>query len=167
LGRLDLAQAEVIFEYRSDESAGPAQQRKEYRAGFLSFHDDLWDTVNLRNDKQHYQDGLFIWDITDVQRAGRAGGLPECHLPPRLSSAGLRPGTAVRPPSGDHKSGRFSAGITVENMLRQHSRGTAHAEALSAAGSSSARARRTTDVRGEHQRRASRGPTTLVLTTTR
>ena len=25
--------------------------------------DTLWDAVNLRNDLQHFQDGLFIWDV--------------------------------------------------------------------------------------------------------
>ncbi len=58
-----LAQSEVIFEHRSTEVSGPAQQRKEYRQGFFSFYDDLWNMINLRNDLQHYQDGLFIWDI--------------------------------------------------------------------------------------------------------
>ena len=36
LGR-HLAQAEVVFEYRSSEASGPAQQRKEYRKSFFSF----------------------------------------------------------------------------------------------------------------------------------
>lgn len=62
LGR-HLAQSEVVFEYRSSDVTGPAQDRKEYREGFLLFYDDLWNTINLRNDKQHYQDGLFVWDI--------------------------------------------------------------------------------------------------------
>ena len=62
LGRL-LAQAEVIFEYRSSDVSGPAQHREEFRQGFFSFYDDLWKLINLRNDKQHFQDGLFIWDI--------------------------------------------------------------------------------------------------------
>ena len=62
LGR-HLAQSEVVFEYRSTDASGPAQQRKEYRQAFFSFYDDLWNTINLRNDLQHYQDGLFIWDI--------------------------------------------------------------------------------------------------------
>ena len=31
------AQAEVIFEYRSSEASGPAQQREEYRRGFFLF----------------------------------------------------------------------------------------------------------------------------------
>jgi len=58
-----LAQAEVIFEYRSSHILGPAQQRIEYRQGFFSFYNDLWEKINLRNDMQHFQDGLFIWDI--------------------------------------------------------------------------------------------------------
>ncbi len=62
LGR-HLAQSEVVFEYRSSEASGPAQHRKEYRQGFFSFRNDVWNTINLRNDVQHFQDGLFIWDI--------------------------------------------------------------------------------------------------------
>jgi ATP-dependent DNA helicase RecG len=59
-----LAQAEVIFEYRSSESSIPHQQRLEYREGFLAFLDDLWERINLRNEKLHYQDGLFILDVS-------------------------------------------------------------------------------------------------------
>ena len=62
LGR-HLAQAEVIFEYRSSDATGPAQYRHEFRQGFFSFYEELWKLVNVRNDRQHFQDGLFIWDI--------------------------------------------------------------------------------------------------------
>ena len=62
LGR-HLAQAEVIFEYRSQEAAGPAQDRHEYREGFFRFHDALWEKINLRNDKQSYQEGFSRFDI--------------------------------------------------------------------------------------------------------
>jgi ATP-dependent DNA helicase RecG len=62
LGRL-LGQSEVIFEYRSNEASGPAQQREEFRQGFFSFYDRLWELINLRNNKQHYQDGLFVMDV--------------------------------------------------------------------------------------------------------
>jgi ATP-dependent DNA helicase RecG len=62
LGRY-LPQAEVIFEYRSSDATGPAQDRHEFRQGFFLYDDNLWKLVNLRNDKQHYQDGLFIWDV--------------------------------------------------------------------------------------------------------
>ncbi|MBM4273344.1 MAG: transcriptional regulator [Deltaproteobacteria bacterium] len=58
-----LGQAEVIFEYRSSEASIPCQQREEYRLGFFQFMDDIWNKVNLRNEMQHFEDGLFIWDI--------------------------------------------------------------------------------------------------------
>ena len=58
-----LAQAEVIFEYRASDASGPAQQRKEFRQGFFSFFDELWNLINLRNDIQHFQAGLFVLDI--------------------------------------------------------------------------------------------------------
>jgi ATP-dependent DNA helicase RecG len=58
-----LAQAEVIFEYRPSNRPGPAAAREEFRVGFFSFFDKLWELVNLRNDKLHYQDGFFVFDI--------------------------------------------------------------------------------------------------------
>ncbi len=72
LGRLHFAHAEVIFEYRSKEIAGPANQREEFREGFFGYYDKLWELVNLRNDMQHFQDGLFIQNIpTFSQRSIR------------------------------------------------------------------------------------------------
>jgi ATP-dependent DNA helicase RecG len=58
-----LAQSETIFEYRSSEAPGPANQREEFRRGFLTFYDRLWELVNLRNDKQHYQDRFVMHSI--------------------------------------------------------------------------------------------------------
>ena len=62
LGRL-LAQAEVIFEYRSSDASGPAQERHEFRQGFFSFCNKLWELINHRNDRQHFQSGLFVFDV--------------------------------------------------------------------------------------------------------
>ncbi|MBM3463745.1 MAG: transcriptional regulator [Armatimonadetes bacterium] len=62
LGRL-LPNAELIFEYRTSESATHSQQRKEHREGFFLWHDEVWDIVNLRNDTHKFQDQLFVWDI--------------------------------------------------------------------------------------------------------
>ncbi len=62
LGRY-LGQSEVIFEYRSSDASGPAQQRKESRRGFFGFYDELWELINLRNDLQHFQSGLFVLDV--------------------------------------------------------------------------------------------------------
>ena len=62
MGRL-LAQAEVVFEYRSSEASGPAQARREYRQGVFTFYDPIWEDIAKRNDLQHYQDGLFLTEI--------------------------------------------------------------------------------------------------------
>ncbi|HRS17557.1 MAG TPA: ATP-binding protein [Thermoanaerobaculaceae bacterium] len=62
LGR-HLGQAETIFEYRSREASIPYQQRKEFRKGFFLYHDELWETINLRNEVFQYREGLFRRDI--------------------------------------------------------------------------------------------------------
>lgn len=58
-----LAQAELVFEYRSSEAAGPAADREEYREGFFAWQDALWKKINLRNDRQSYQDDFFRMDL--------------------------------------------------------------------------------------------------------
>jgi ATP-dependent DNA helicase RecG len=58
-----LPQAEVVFEYRSKESAGPAAQRVEFREGFFNYNDRIWELVNLRNDNQHYQNGFAVHPV--------------------------------------------------------------------------------------------------------
>ena len=62
LGR-HMPQAEVAFEYHSSEVSGPAQQRTDYRKGFFLYYDVLWEAIQARNDVQHYQEGLFVWDV--------------------------------------------------------------------------------------------------------
>ena len=48
-----------MFEYRSSEASGPAADREEFRQGFFLWHEAIWHKINLRNDRQSYQDGLF------------------------------------------------------------------------------------------------------------
>ena len=61
--RNHLPQFEIIFEYRSSDASGPAQQREEFQVGFFSCFDKIWELINRRNDLQHYRDGLFVFDI--------------------------------------------------------------------------------------------------------
>jgi ATP-dependent DNA helicase RecG len=134
LGR-HLAQAEVIFEYRNSESSGPAQQRKEFRQGFFSFYDELWNLINLRNDVQHFQSGLFVWDVpTFTERIVReailnavshrdyqlGGSVFIRQYPRRLT---------VESPGG------FPIGITLDNILdRQSPRNRRIADVLAKCG---------------------------------
>lgn len=120
LGRL-LAQTEVIFEYRSSDNSIEFQQRKEYRQGFLLFYDDIWHTINLRNEVQHYQDGLFKWDVPTFNEVVVREGI--------LNSVAHRnyrdPGSVFIkqfPRKLEIVSpGGFPPGITEENILWQQS----------------------------------------------
>jgi ATP-dependent DNA helicase RecG len=134
LGRY-LAQAEVVFEYRSSEASGPAAERKEYREGFFSWYDAIWAKINLRNDRQSYQDGLFRYEVPtfdEIQvresllnaiahRDYRLGGsIFIRQFPQRLE--------VVSP-------GGFPAGITTQNVLdQQNPRNRRLAEALARSG---------------------------------
>ena len=134
LGRL-LSQSEVIFEYRSSDASGPAQARKEYRQGFFSWYDELWITINLRNDLQHFQSGLFVLDVpTFNERAVREAVLNAVsHRDYRMAGSVFvrqyqRRIEIVSP-------GGLPPGITFENILWEQSpRNRRLAEAFSRAG---------------------------------
>ena len=120
LGRF-LPQAEVIFEYRSSEVAGPASQRLEFREGFLLFYERLWETINLRNDVQHFQDGLFMVDVpTFAEGSVREAILNAVsHRDYRLSGS-----VFIRQYQRRIEivsSGGFPAGITPQNILYRQS----------------------------------------------
>jgi ATP-dependent DNA helicase RecG len=134
LGR-HLAQAEVVFEYRPTEASGPAADREEYREGFFLFHDALWNRINLRNDRQSYQEGLFRIDLLTfdevpvreallnavAHRDYRLGGSVFVRQYPRRMEV-------VSP-------GGFPPGITLENLLdQQNPRNRRLAEALAKCG---------------------------------
>ncbi len=116
-----LAQAEFIFEYRRSGASGPAQQRREFRQGFFGFYDPLWNLINLRNDVQHFQSGLFVLDIpTFSERVVREAVLNAVsHRDYQLGgSVFIRQyprRLTVESPGG------FPVGITTENILDRQS----------------------------------------------
>lgn len=126
-----LPQAEVIFEYRSREASIPYQQRSEFRKGLFLFYDELWETVNLRNEVQQVRNGLFARDVPtfneDVIREAILNGI--CHRDYRLQGS-----IFVRqyPRSLEIVSpGGFPPGVTVENILsKQVPRNRCIAEAI-------------------------------------
>ncbi len=134
LGR-HLAQAEVIFEYRSSDASLPAQQRTEYRQGFFADYEDFWQSVNNRNDRQSYQDGLFRLKIPtfDEQVVREAILNAVSHRDYRLGGSVFvrqfpRRMEIVSP-------GGLPAGITPQNILdRQSPRNRRIAEAFARCG---------------------------------
>ena len=130
-----LAQAEVIFEYRSNEVSGPAVERHEFRQGFLPVLDKIWRLINQRNDLQHFQQGLFIWDVpTFNERVLREAVLNA------VSHREYRHGGSIFVRQYPRRieivsPGGFPAGITPENILRQQNpRNRRIAEVLSKCG---------------------------------
>ena len=130
-----LAQAEIIFEYRSNEVPGPAAERREFRQGFLPVLDEIWRLVNQRNDLQHFQQGLFIWDVpTFNERVVREAVLNA------VSHRDYRHGSSIFVRQYPRRieivsPGGFPAGITPENVLRkQNPRNRRIAEVLGKCG---------------------------------
>ena len=130
-----LPQAEIVFEYRSSDASGPASQREEFQSGFFSCYDRIWELINLRNDKQHYQDGFFVYDISTFnERVVREAILNAVsHRMYQMSGSifirQYRDRLTVESPGG------FPNGITVENILnRQSPRNRRIAEILSLCG---------------------------------
>ncbi|MFN9407695.1 MAG: ATP-binding protein [Akkermansiaceae bacterium] len=111
-----LAQAEVIFEYRSSEAAGPASDREEYREPFLLFYDRLWNKINLRNDRQSYQEDFFRYDIPTFDETSIREAILNaiCHRDYRAGGSVFirqysRRLEVVSP-------GGFPPGVTIENL---------------------------------------------------
>lgn len=134
LGRY-LAQAEIVLEYRPNEVPGPAADRREFRRGVLTVLDEVWQLVNLRNDKQHFQQGLFVWDVpTFNERAVREALLNA------VSHRDYRHGGSVFVRQYPRRieivsPGGFPAGITTDNLLwEQNPRNRRIAEVLAKCG---------------------------------
>lgn len=116
IGRF-LPQSEVIFEFRSGEASGPAQQRLDFRSGLFTFYDELWRAVAARNEVQHFQDGLFVSDIpTFDERPVRelllnAVAHRDYQLPASVFVRQYPRRLEVISPGG------LPAGVTIENIL--------------------------------------------------
>ncbi len=130
-----LGHAELIFEYRSSEVSGAAQQRVEFRMGYLLYHEDLWNLVNLRNDIQHFHDGLLVRDIRTFNEIAIREAVQNAvtHRDYRLASS-----VFVRQYSQKIEivsPGGFPLGINLDNILQQQNpRNRRIAEALSRCG---------------------------------
>ncbi|MGI6694878.1 MAG: ATP-binding protein [Christensenellales bacterium] len=130
-----LPQCEIVFEYRSSEASGPAQQRENFRVGFFACYEKLWELINLRNDKQHYQEGMFVFDIpTFNERVVREALLNAMsHRNYQLSGSifirQYRDRLIIENPGG------LPVGVTLENILdRQSPRNRRIAEILALCG---------------------------------
>lgn len=130
-----LPQAELVFEYRSSEASGPAADREEYREGFFLLQEAIWNKINLRNERQSYQDGLFRMDLPTFDEVSVREALLNA-----VAHRDYRLGGSVFVRQYAHRleivsPGGFPAGITPQNVLdQQNPRNRRLAEALSKCG---------------------------------
>ena len=112
-----LPQSEIILEYRSSNATGPAQQREEFRIGFFSCYNRVWELIDTRNDLQHYQDGFQVLSLpTFNERVVREALLnATSHRSYRMSSSifirQYRDRLEIESPGG------LPSGITINNIL--------------------------------------------------
>lgn len=134
LGR-HLAQAEVVFEYRSSEASGPAADRVEYREGFFLWSDELWAKINSRNNRQSYQDGLFRLELPTFDEVSVREALLNA-----VAHRDYRMGGSVFVRQFEQRleivsPGGLPSGVTPENILEQQNpRNRRLAEALGKCG---------------------------------
>jgi ATP-dependent DNA helicase RecG len=116
-----LPQSEIVFEYRSSEASGPAAQREEFCEGFFKSFSRVWELINLRNDKQHYQDGLFVFPVSTFnERVVREALLNavshrDYQLAGSIFVRQYRDRLVIESPGG------FPIGVTVENITDRQS----------------------------------------------
>lgn len=130
-----LAQAEVIFEYRDPARSPAAQQREEYRRGFLTFHDALWGAVDACNPRLPYQDRLFAGTVPAFNEVVVCEAILNAvaHRDYRLGGSVFVRQTPER--LEIVSPGGFPAGVTPENILeRQAPRNRRLAEAFARSG---------------------------------
>lgn len=124
-----LPNAEIIYEYRSNSALIQYQYRSEYRRGFLTYVDEIWNQINLRNEVQQVRHGLMNEEVKafneEVVREGYLNAV--CHRDYRMGESIF---IRQQPQKLEIESpGRFPPGITPENILdRQNPRNRRVAE---------------------------------------
>ena len=117
------------------EASGPAADREEFREGFLLFQERIWQKLNLRNDRQSFQYGLFRVELPTFDEVAVRESLLNAiaHRDYRLGGS-----VFVRQFSQRLEvvsPGGLPPGITAENILEQQNpRNRRLAEALSKCG---------------------------------
>ncbi|HCK83327.1 MAG TPA: transcriptional regulator [Hyphomonadaceae bacterium] len=134
LGRR-LAHAELVFEFRARDSDVGSAERREFRAGLLTWLDDAWQRINARNTVQQLRMGLFREDVIafDEKTLREAILNAVCHRDyedPSSCWVRMWPSRIeIMNPGG------FPHGVTAENILdRQNPRNRRLAEALKRCG---------------------------------
>lgn len=110
--------AEIILEWRNSKDDIAYGDRKNWRAGFMRVHDEVWRAVNSRNTAFRYQEGFVQRDILayDEESVREAVVNAVVHRDYTITGRSVR--IKVSPEVFFVENpGRLMPGITVENIL--------------------------------------------------
>jgi len=112
--------SEIIYEWRQDSKKIPYDYRKNWREPFFKIYNDIWETINARNIRFPFQEGLFQREIYAFsEKPIREATLNAvAHRDYTIHNRSIF--IKVSPEEFLIESpGGFPYGITIENILRE------------------------------------------------
>jgi ATP-dependent DNA helicase RecG len=109
---------EIIFEWRHDSGKTAHDFRKSWREPFFRIYDDIWESINARNNRFPYQDGLFQLEVYAYSEKPVREALLNAVAHRDYSITNQSIFIRLSPDSFSIESpGGFPRGVTVENVL--------------------------------------------------
>jgi ATP-dependent DNA helicase RecG len=113
-----LPDSEIIFEWRQDPKKIAHDFRKNWRSPFFSIFDDIWESINARNIRFPYQDGLFQYEVYAFSEKPIREALLNAIAHRDYSIKGQSIFIKVSSEEFSIESpGGFPQGVTIENIL--------------------------------------------------
>lgn len=113
-----LRNAEIIFEWRNNQSQTHHDFRKSWRLPFVSIDDEIWETVNARNIRIPFQEGFLQREVWAFAEKSIREAVHNAVMH-RDYSIKDRPVFIKASPQGFYieSPGGFPPGITLDNIL--------------------------------------------------
>jgi ATP-dependent DNA helicase RecG len=109
---------EIIFEWRQDAGKIPHDFRKNWREPFFRIYDEIWETINARNLRFPYQDGLFQLEVFAYSEKPVREALLNAVAHRDYNIVGQSIFIRINPEIFSIESpGGFPQGVTVDNIL--------------------------------------------------
>ncbi len=110
--------SEIIFEWRHDANKTAYDFRKNWREPFFKIYDDIWETINARNIRIPFQEGLFQREIYAFSEKPVREALLNAVAHRDYTIRGQSVFIKASPESFVVESpGGFPPGITIENIF--------------------------------------------------
>ena len=112
--------AEIIFEWRNNDTDIAYGDRREWKTGFMGTKDDIWSTINARNSVFRYNEGFAQREIPSFDEKS----IREAVVNAFVHRDYTIPGRSIHIKASPKKlyidnPGRLMPGVTVDNIFDQ------------------------------------------------